>query len=206
MLKQIFYTIVVLIFAFSLFACQSSLANDINLDDLSSPIDISTSTSNLKLTRGTYTYTLTKKAVLNNKRYVVYGKDNMTFTSEHKASPEDAYCKFLEIIPADDKAAVRAMNVPIDGPIEIKTEADMGKAQQMIADTNRLNSVKFVVGILPLNDSIKDVSRQIRVRDTIIVSGVHFKHSDVVNNGQKEPLTHCLANTDVFYLTRLEIE
>lgn len=205
MLKQI-ACVIVIFFIFNLSGCQNSIANDINLDDLSSSINISNSVSNLKLTRGTYTYTLTKKTVLNDRRYVVYGKDNMTFTSEHKASPEDAYCKFLEIIPADDKAAVRAMNVPTDGPIEIKTEADMAGTQQMISDMNRLNSVKFVIGILPANDSIKDVSRQIRVRDTIIVSGVHFKHSEMVNNGQKEPLTHCLANTDVFYLTRLEIE
>ncbi len=204
MLKSIVWVSIISIFTF--LGCQDSFANDINLDDLSSSIDIASSVSNIKLTRGAYTYTLIKKAVLNNKRYVVRDKDNISFTSEHKSAPEDAYCKFLEIIPADDEAVVRGMNMPRGGPVEIKTAADMAKAQQMIADLNRLNSIKFVMGVLPASDLIKETAKQIRVGDTIIVSGVHFKHADVVKNGQKEPLTHCLANTDVFYLTSLAIE
>lgn len=206
MQKQIICISVIFVFIFSLSSCQSSIANDINLDNLSSPINISTSVSNLKLTRGTYTYTLTKKAVLNNRKYIVYMVDILRFDSSHKTSPEDAYSRTLEVVPADDESAIRGIKNFKVGTTEIKMAEDMSKAQQMISDVNHLNAVKFGVGILPVNDSIKDVSRQIRVGDTIVVSGVHFKHSDVVNNGQKEPLTHCLANTDVFYLTRLEIE
>ena len=208
MLKGNYLWIVGLFCAFCFLSCENSIlsnTSDINLDDIPSQIDIPTSTGTLKLTRGAYTHTLTKKAVLKNRKYVVVQTDTLTFTPEHQSSPDDAYCKFFEAVPADDEAALRGKDMQ-PGNYVIRTDEDMKKAKQMASDVQHFNSARINIGILPADDSIRDRSKEIREDDTISVSGIHYKHSEVMKNGQKEPLSHCLATTDVLYLTSLEIK
>jgi len=212
MLCRVTNYIAIAILLFGTFATQKVFSEEINLNNLSSPINISTPSDNVKLTRGGYTYILTKKEILDNKRYIVFDMDKIGFTSEHKASPDDAYCKYLEIIPADDESAVRAMNM-LKGSfkngsfeMEVTSADDAAKAQQIMSDMNHFNDVKFIVGILPANDSVKGLSKQIKVNNTIKVSGIRFKHSEVIKNGKKEDPSFCLKMKDVFYLTKLEIE
>lgn len=192
---------------FTFLNCQNSFSSDINLDDFFAPLQISSSESNLKLTRGTYTYNLKKEEVLNNKKYIVSMTDNLSYTSAHKSAPEDAYSRILEIVPADDQVAVRAMGfLKQGGDMKIDNPADMANAQQIMADVEHLNQAAFGIGILPSDSSIRSVSKQIKKEDTIKVSGIRFKLSSVINNGKQEPISHCLGSIDVFYLTGLEIE
>ena len=158
------------VLVFSILGCQKFVTEEIDLNYFSSSIDISPSANSVILTKGTYTYTLTKKEALNGKRYLVGMTDILSFTSSHLSAPEDEYSRTMEIIPADDKRARRSM------------------------------------AILPANESVRDISRQIKEGDTIKVFGSHFRHSQVIHDGRKEPLTHCLSILDVFYITELEIE
>jgi len=211
MLKGIYLWIVGLFCAFCFLSCENSIpsntsgTSDIGLDNIPSQIDIPTSAGSIKLTRGTYAYTLAKKADLKNKKYVVVQTDTLTFTSEHQSAPEDAYCKFFEAVPADDEAALRGKDQQ-PGDYVIKTDEDMKKVKQMVSDVEHFNSAKINIGVLPADDSIRDRSKEIMEGSTISVSGIHYKHSEIMKNGQKEPLSHCLATTDVFYLTSLKIE
>lgn len=209
MLRRATRYIAIFIILFGAISAQKVFCEEINLDNLSSSINILDSSDNVKLTRGGYTYTLTKKEILNNKKYVVFDMDKIGFTPEHKASPDDAYCKYLEIIPADDESAVRAMNMLKEsfknGSFEMEV-TDAAKAQQIMSDMNHFNDAKVIVGILPANDSVKGLSKQIKAKNTIKVSGIRFKHSEVTNNGKKEDPSFCLKRKDVFYITKLEIE
>ncbi|MBU1043207.1 MAG: hypothetical protein KJ915_02275 [Candidatus Omnitrophica bacterium] len=177
----------------------------IDLNDLSQSIDIPLGQKIIKLTRGNYVYTYTKKANLNNEKYIVDTSNMISYTSAHQASPDDAYSQVMEIVSIKDKRAVRAINSFKSGTMKIETKQDMEQAKQLIADANYLNSAKLLVAIFPANNSIKMISREIKGSDVITVSGARYKITAITHNNQKEPITHCLA-MDLFYLTDLEIE
>lgn len=207
-------TILMLSFALTFCACQNSSSTNtsnagsdrINLTDLAKPINISAGARNVRLIRGTYTFTLTKKETLNKKKYVVYMTDMLSYTSEHKASPDDAYSRTLDIVPANDERAVRAIrSFKTAGHWEIKSAQDMSKAQQLVADSNHFNDAKFPIAILPADNSIKEKSKRIKKEDTIKICGARYQLSKIVNSGKEEPVSHCLK-MDVFYVTQLEIE
>lgn len=206
MQKKILCTIVIFASIISFSACQSMTnagINSIDLNDLSAPIDIPISSRKVKLNRGAYTYILNRKAVLNSNEYIVVRTDILSLPLKHEAAPVDAYARTLEVIPTKDKDAVRALRNFKTGEWKIKTREDMTQAQRMV---NHFNSAEFMIGILPADSSIRRISKRIREGDTIKVSGIHFKHSKVFRNGEEEPLIHCLATINVFYLTELEIE
>lgn len=211
---QILSVVITLSSALTLCACQNSSStninnaspNRINLSDLSTPINIPPSMKNVKLTRGTYIFTLTKKETINHKKYIVYMTDKLSYTPEHKASPDDAYSKTLDIVSTNDKIAVRALeSFKSAGHFEIKSAQDMSKAHQLVADSNHLNEVKFAIAILPANNSIKEKSKRIKEGNKIVVNGVRYELSKIINGDKEEPISHCLR-MDVFYVTQLEIE
>jgi len=207
MLKQKFFISFCIGIFCILISCQNGFSKDINLDDFSSPIQISASDNSVKLTRGTYAYDLKKKGALNNKKYAVIRVDPLSYTSSHKKSPDDAYSRTLEIVSFDDQSAIRAIKfLDKGGDMEISDPADMAKAQQIMADVEHLNQAKFAIGILPADDSIRSISKRIREGSNIRLSGIHFKLSRVVNNGKQEPISHCLGSLDIFYVTDLKIE
>ncbi len=201
-------------FALTLYACQSSSSTNmgdtgsdrINLTDLSKPINILAGARNVKLIRGTYTFTLTKKEEIKHKSYIVDMTDLLSYTPEHKASPDDAYSRTLDIVPANDKSAVRAIkSFKSAKHFEIKSALDMAKAQQLVADSNHLNEVKFPIAILPANNLIKEKSKKIKEGNTIEISGTRYQLSKIVDNGKEKPVSRCLR-MDVFYITQLVIE
>ncbi|MCK4993546.1 MAG: hypothetical protein KAS13_00690 [Candidatus Omnitrophica bacterium] len=177
----------------------------IDLNDLSSSIIIPVSKGTIKLARGTYVYTYKKKATLRNEKYVVSITDMLSYTAEHKASPDDAYSKTLEIVSAKDKSAIRAIESFKAGGGRIEVQGGVAEARQVIADAKRLNQAKFAIGILPADNTIKNISKEIEESDAITVSGVRYKLSGITNNGKKEPIAYCLS-MDVFYLSDLSID
>lgn len=177
----------------------------IDLNDLSSSIIIPVSKGTIKLARGTYVYTYKKKATLRNEKYVVSITDMLSYTAEHKASPDDAYSKTLEIVSAKDKSAIRAIESFKAGGGRIEVQGGVAEARQVIADAKRLNQAKFAIGILPADNTIKNISKEIEESDAITVSGVRYKLSGITNNGKKEPIAQCLS-MDVFYLSDLSID
>ena len=177
----------------------------IDLSDLSSSIIIPVSKGTIKLARGTYVYTYKKKATLRNEKYVVSITDMLSYTAEHKASPDDAYSKTLEIVSAKDKSAIRAIEGFKAGGGRIEVQGGVAEARQVIADAKRLNQAKFAIGILPADNTIKNISKEIEESDAITVSGVRYKLSGITNNGKKEPIAYCLS-MDVFYLSDLSID
>ncbi len=177
----------------------------IDLNNLSTDIAIPTSKNSIKLSRGAYVYTYEKKTMLRNEKYTVFLTNMLSYNSEHKPSPDDAYSRTLEIVSAKDQSAIRAIKSLNVGGGRIEVKGDKSAARQIIADVKHLNSAKFPIGILPARNTIKEISKQIKEGDTIIVSGVRFKLEGITHNGKKQPIAHCVS-MDAFYLQGLKID
>lgn len=186
---------------------------EIDLNDITSPVDIKNSTQNLKLSRGNYVFSLSKVENLNNKEYYVYEKGNFSVdTKAHEADPGDAYLDNFAFVPTSDESAMRAIKFLEDEDIssgkviDINTPEEMQAMQTIMNDTNHLNGAKFDAGILGANQSIKETAKKIKVGDIITISGQRYKHSKIELNGKEQPMTHCLSNMDMFYASKLEIK
>jgi len=129
----------------------------------------------------------------------------LNYTSAHKASPDDAYSRTLKIVSAEDKRALKALESLNAGGGRVEVPGGGSEARQIISDIKHLNSAEFAVGILPADNSIKSISKDIKVSDTITVSGVRYKLSGITNEGKEKPIAQCLS-MDVFYLTDLSID
>jgi hypothetical protein len=181
----------------------------IDLNIIPDKIDILSSTSNLKLSRGNYIYSMTKEETLNNKLYYVESINNFSIDSTHQTAPEDAYLTNFTVIPEDDASAMRIVNnsTAFNSGFTMEINSDAGKkaADQMMNDVKHYNEVKATIGILPENPEIIDIAKNVRPGDTINISGIHFKHSSITKNGREKQLPVCLQNLDVFYATKFEI-
>ena len=79
------------------------------------------------------------------------------------------------------------------------------EGQGIMEDMKYLEEVKFSAAILPANSTVKEISKKIKRGDTISISGIHFRHDEIKENGTKRPLPKCLSNVDVFYVSELKI-
>ncbi|MFA6217840.1 MAG: hypothetical protein WDL87_09355 [Candidatus Omnitrophota bacterium] len=208
MVKQIAIITAVIVFFLGFSGCQSSSGEIIKLDNIPSIFTIKAYTRTLKVSRGAYTYTLKKKAVLNNKRYVVVDTDSLSFTSEHQPAPEDAFVRTINIVPANDKRALRAIReLSVDIPeFNARDKKAWARVNQTSRDFQYLNDTKFGIGILPAAEGVKTTVTKIKAGDTIALSGVLYRHAVVMRNGKKEPLSFCLSHVRAAFVKSLEIK
>jgi hypothetical protein len=208
MVKQIAMITAVIVFSLGVSGCQGSSNDIIKLDHIPSIFTVKAYKRTLKVSRGAYTYTLKKKAVLNNKRYVVVDIDSLSFTSAHQPAPEDAFVRTINIVPANDKRALRAIReLSVDIPeFNARDKKAWARVNQRSRDFQYLNVTKFGVGILPTADGVKTTVMKIKAGDTIALSGVLYKHAVIMHNGKKEPLFFCISHVHPAFVKSLEIK
>ncbi len=82
----------------------------------------------------------------------------------------------------------------------------MKDAQTLMKDVNRLAKVKFTVAIMPVDNLISEITiGKIEIGSEISISGIRYSHSEIIKNGEKQPLTHCLESMDVIRATDLKV-
>ncbi|MFA5117397.1 MAG: hypothetical protein WC695_00935 [Candidatus Omnitrophota bacterium] len=208
MARQITIIAAIIVFSLGVSGCQSPSGEIIKLDDIPSIFTLKAYKRTLKVSRGAYTYTLKRKAVLNKKRYVVVDTDSLSFTSEHKPAPEDAFVRTINIVPANDKRALRAIRELSAGVPEFnaRDKKAWARVNQTSRDFQYLNVTKFGIGILPTVDGVKATVMKIKAGDTVSFSGVLYKHAAITRNGKKEPLSFCMSHVHAAFVKSLEIK
>jgi hypothetical protein len=196
--RVVLYTALVLVVIFLIYLFFIRVRTiQVSLDNIGSEIKIPSTVETAKLIKSGATYTLKKKEALKDKEYYVDYAEDYWFSSI--PSPKDACSRVLDIVPSNEKDAVRRMKNIERGQWEIKTDEDKKQAERIMNDTNRLNEILKTAYLLPSNDFIRDDSRKIRDGDTIIVSGINFEIT--------EPKDQAGSGRDVFmYVTKLEIK